>query len=97
MEFSKTRKKKTERIMKNSEINGIIYGSRNIVNGKWYIGQTTRGIEKRRRQHLIDARNNYDSYAFHAAIRKYGEDAFDWTVLEFDIKTHDELNEREKF
>ena len=78
-------------------MDGIIYGARNTVTEKWYIGQTTVGIEKRRRQHLIDARNNYDRYAFHAAIRKYGEDAFDWTVLEYDIKTHDELNEREKF
>ena len=82
---------------KEGEINGIIYGSRNIVNGKWYIGQTTVGIEKRRRQHLIDARNNYDCCVFHAAIRKYGEDTFDWTVMESGIKTHDELNEREKF
>ena len=97
MEFSKTRKKKTERIMKNSEISGIIYGSRNIVNGKWYIGQTTVGLENRRRQHLKAARNNYGHGAFHAAIRKYGEDCFEWTVLESDITSYDELNEREKF
>ena len=82
--------------MKNKE-GGIIYGVRCTANQKWYIGQTIRGIEKRRQQHLIDVRNNYDSYAFHAAIRKYGEEAFDWTVLEFDIHTYDELNEREKY
>ena len=89
--------------MKNKEgeiINGIIYGSRNIVNGKWYIGQTTVGLENRRRQHLSTARNNNcHTYrcVFHDAIRKYGEDAFEWTVLESDIHTYDELNEREKF
>ena len=43
------------------------------------------------------ARNNRDRYVFHAAIRKYGEDSFEWSVLESNIKTHDELNEREKF
>ena len=82
---------------KEGEINGIIYGARNRSNEKWYVGQTICGIEKRRRQHLIDARNNYDCCVFHAAIRKYGEDTFDWTVMESGIKTHDELNEREKF
>ena len=86
--------------MKNKEgeiINGIIYGVRCTANQKWYVGQTICGIEKRRRQHLFGARNNYDSYAFHTAIRKYGEDAFDWTVIESNIKTHDELNKREKY
>ena len=86
--------------MKNKEgeiINGIIYGSRNIVNGKWYIGQTTIGLENRRRQHLKAARNNYGHGAFYSAIRKYGADSFEWVVLESNIKTHDELNEREKF
>ena len=78
-------------------MDGIIYGARNTVNGKWYIGQTVTGLGKRRRRHLIYARNNYDNTVFHAAIRKYGESAFEWTVLEYNINTHDELNEREKF
>lgn len=78
-------------------MDGIIYGARNTVNGKWYIGQTTVGLENRRRRHLVYARNNYDNTVFHAAIRKYGADSFDWVVLEAGIKTHDELNEREKF
>ena len=82
---------------KEGEINGIIYGSRNIVNGKWYVGLTTAGLEKRRRQHLIDARYNRDRCVFHSAIRKYGEDSFEWVVLESDIHTYDELNKREKF
>ena len=78
-------------------MDGIIYGARNTVNGKWYIGQTTVGLENRRRQHLKAARNNYDRCTFHSAIRKYGEDKFEWVVLESDIASHDELNEREKF
>ena len=46
---------------------------------------------------MADARNNRDRCVFHAAIRKYGADAFEWTILEAGIATHDELNEREKF
>ena len=85
---------------KEGEINGIIYGVRCTANQKWYIGQTIRGIEKRRQEHLKAARNNNcRTYrcVFHNAIRKYGEDAFDWTVLEADIHTYDELNEAEKY
>ena len=75
---------------------GIIYGARNTVNGKWYIGQTV-NYKQRKHNHLRYARHNRDRCVFHAAIRKYGEDAFDWTVLEYNINTHDELNEREKY
>ena len=85
--------------MKNKEgeiINGIIYGARNTVTEKWYIGQTV-NYKQRKYNHLAHARNNRDRFVFHAAIRKYGEDAFEWVVLESDIASHDELNEREKF
>ena len=75
---------------------GIIYGVRCRCNGKWYIGQTV-NYKRRKYNHLKNARHISDGCIFHAAIRKYGEDAFEWTVLEYNIKTHDELNEREKF
>ena len=78
-------------------MDGIIYGAMCTANQKWYIGQTITGLGKRRRGHLADARNNYDHCVFHAAIRKYGADSFEWAVLEAGIKTHDELNEAEKY
>ena len=78
-------------------MDGIIYGAMCTANQKWYIGQTTVGLENRRRQHLKAARNNYGHGAFYSAIRKYGADSFEWVVLESNIKTHDDLNEREKF
>lgn len=46
---------------------------------------------------MKNARNNRDRCVFHAVIRKYGEDAFEWVVLESNIKTRDELNEAEKY
>ena len=81
--------------MKNKE-GGIIYGAMCTANQKWYIGQTV-NYKQRKHNHLTRARHNYDRCVFHAAIRKYGEDCFEWTVLESGIKTHDELNEREKY
>ena len=77
-------------------MDGIIYGVRCRCNGKWYIGQTV-NYKQRKYNHLTHARHNRDRCVFHAAIRKYGEDKFDWTVIESNIHTHDELNEREKF
>ena len=77
-------------------MDGIIYGVRCRCNGKWYIGQTI-NYKQRKQNHLTCARYNRDRCVFHAAIRKYGEDSFEWVVLESGVKTHDELNEREKF
>ena len=81
--------------MKNKEC-GIIYGVRCTVNQKWYIGQTV-NYKQRKQNHLTHARYNHDRCVFHAAIRQYGEDCFEWTVLEYDIHTYDELNEAEKY
>ena len=77
-------------------MDGIIYGVRCTVNEKWYIGQSV-NYKQRKHNHLNNARHISDGCIFHAAIRKYGEDAFEWVVLESDIASHDELNEREKF
>lgn len=61
---------------------GIIYLARNTVNNKIYIGQTTSSLNRRRSNHFAASRNESDRLYFHKAIRKYGEDAFDWSVLE---------------
>lgn len=60
---------------------GIIYCYTNKTNGKCYIGLTTR--EGRRKvEHLRDSLVKNSSRPFHCAIRKYGIDAFEYTVLE---------------
>ncbi len=58
---------------------GIIYCARNILNGKVYIGQTTRCIKARKEQHISEA-NNKD-YCFAKALREYGLHGFNWEVL----------------
>lgn len=74
----------------------IIYCYTNKINGKVYVGQTN-NPDRRYREHRSNAFNedsvNYDS-VFHKAIRKYGWENFDYTVLEEVII---DANTREKF
>lgn len=60
---------------------GIIYKVTNLVNGKCYIGKTTKTLDQRIERHLLDAKSKrYNSY-IHGAIRKYGIENFEWEVL----------------
>jgi group I intron endonuclease len=54
---------------------GRIYLVTNMVNGKYYVGQTTKEIKERWMNHLYQSRAGLQ-YALHAAIREYGEQAF---------------------
>lgn len=79
---------------------GIIYLARNTVNNKIYIGQTISSLNRRKSGHYAASRNESDRLYFHRAIRKYGENAFTWSVLETvesDSKTELDsvLNEKE--
>lgn len=53
----------------------VVYRARNLVNGKQYIGVTKRGLKPRERHHRTLARAG-GGYRFHAALRKYGDEAF---------------------
>lgn len=57
------------------KIKGIIYLIRNTVNGKLYVGQTKKTIDKRWEQHCSKARRNPTTH-FEHAINKYGPDSF---------------------
>lgn len=59
---------------------GLLYLATNKVNGKIYVGQTCLGLPLRKYRHLRDARLGRGSL-FHRAIRKYGEDAFEFKVV----------------
>ena len=60
----------------------LIYKVTNKINSKIYIGLTSKTAEQRCMQHINDAVQNRDNYAFHSAIRKYGYNAFELEVLE---------------
>lgn len=69
----------------------IVYKITNNVNGKIYIGQTTRSLENRWRQH----RHHPGCRILHKAIKKYGAENF--TVEQIDAAANiDELNQKEK-
>ena len=69
---------------------GIIYKITNKLNGKGYVGKTTRSLEVRFNEH-----SKADSYIGNA-IRKYGEENFLREVIE-ECETPEELNELEIF
>jgi len=60
---------------------GCIYKIRNKVNGKCYIGQTCRGFNTRIKEHLYSAFQRNATSLIHKALRKYGEDGFEFSVL----------------
>lgn len=67
----------------------------NRINGKEYIGQTINNLEKRKAQHVDAALAERSNMYFHKAIRKYGQDNFDWEILHDGIINIDDLNRLE--
>jgi group I intron endonuclease len=59
-------------------MNGIIYKAVNKANGKIYIGKTTYELESRMKGHI----NNSKNHPFHYALKKYGRDGFDVSVID---------------
>jgi group I intron endonuclease len=68
---------------------GVIYCLTNLVNGKFYIGQTTQIAARRFYQHVKDAKRK--TGPIQAALRKYGEVGFSQQVLT-EADSADELN-----
>jgi len=71
----------------------IIYKVKNNLNDKCYIGQTSKTLAQRKRQHKNSAKRGMGLY-FYNAIRKYGWDNFKWSVIE-ECKSKVELDEME--
>jgi len=72
----------------------VIYCHIHRESGKRYVGQTRLTMRRRWLQHLGCVRRG-STYFFHAAIRKYGADAFDHIVLE-GVDSEKAANEAEK-
>lgn len=62
---------------------GCVYVATNLVNGKQYVGLTTKTIEVRRKEHEWYANRPNDPHhqAFQSALAKYGFDNFSWDVV----------------
>ena len=76
-------------------INGIIYKLTNNINGKVYIGLTTRPFNIRMNQHKYDAVHN-GNYPIHKAINKYGWDNFTKEIID-NASSLEELKLKEQY
>lgn len=74
----------------------IIYKAENKVNGNVYIGKTVKSLNLRKNSHKCDAYAKSYNSAFHNAIRKYGWDNFEWSIL-CETDSESKLNALEKF
>lgn len=74
----------------------LIYKLTNKLNGKCYIGQTTKSINERLAGHLRDVRGGSDC-AIHRAIRKYSIDNFNIEILEDNVRDRESLSKLEVF
>ena len=75
----------------------IVYCIQNKVNGKKYIGLTTRKLISRWKQHIVES-NKIDGWEWNTplgrALKKYGENGFDVFVLE-ECVSIEELKQKE--
>lgn len=55
----------------------LVYVARCLVNGKQYVGVTSRGLRERKRKHVERALAGSE-LCFHRALRKYGPANFEW-------------------
>lgn len=74
----------------------LIYKATNKINQKSYVGKTEKTFEERMSAHLTDAKRD-KGFAFHAAIRKYGEENFVWEIVEDNIVEEEILNQKEEY
>lgn len=78
-------------------INGIIYKVTNKINGKVYIGLTTKELKVRKSKHLYASNcSEKTSIIFYNAIKKYGWDSFTWEIIDQSYDTEN-LKEKERF
>ena len=77
-------------------MNGIVYLIRNTVNGKCYVGQTTRNFNERFSEHCQPGSAKKGS-KLSQAIQLYGEENFVCRILEEGIEDERELSYREVY
>jgi len=64
---------------------GLIYLIRNIINDNKYVGETSKTLSARQEGHYKAAFYTKLDYYLYNAIRKYGWENFEWSILEDNI------------
>lgn len=72
----------------------IVYRITNKINGKSYVGQTVRSLEKRWKEHC--QRSNVKTMAISNALHKYGAENFYIEILE-ECPSLEEMNKKEEY
>lgn len=72
----------------------LIYKVKNIINKKIYIGKTTNTLQERKKSHEKKAKYKPKTH-FHRALKKYGNDNFEWEILQTANNAED-LNQLEQ-
>ena len=70
-------------------MSNCVYIIKNFANGKIYIGKTERDAKKRFTEHLTESRAKNSptyNYCLSRAIRKWGEQSFDFAILADNIE-----------
>jgi len=76
-------------------LNTLIYKGTCLINGKVYIGLTTKGLKHRVSNHERTSKVTNRNNKLYNAMRKYGKNNFIWNELEYCNES--ELEERERF
>lgn len=74
---------------------GCIYKVTNKINGKCYIGKTTKTLSERKKQHINNAYSKKNGPYFHKAIKKYSPENFEWKIL-YTSNSENVLNDLER-
>lgn len=74
----------------------VIYKVKNKINGKIYIGQTIRDLNKRISGHIRESKLEGGNKPFVNAIKKYGIENFEWEIID-EATSLDELDEKEVY
>lgn len=76
----------------------LIYKITNTVNGKVYIGQTIKSLNERKRGYWVECKyKKTNCRLITRAMRKYGFEKFVFSILEDNINSQVELDNRERF
>lgn len=84
-----------EKSNSNIQIFGKIYGIKNKINHKLYIGQTIYSIKDRLKIHFAKAKN-FPNRKFYKELLSYGLDCFETILIEDNVPLN-KINERERF
>lgn len=75
----------------------IIYKIQNKINNKIYIGQTTSSLQERIKMYIDEYKYSKRNRVIINAMRKYGFENFEFSILEDDITSKKILDEKERY